>query len=392
VIAAQPEPPTAGAQPPSAENLEAWRKSMVATPRPPTGCFTASYPDTQWQEVPCTTAPDRPYPPKSGPPSETVGNGTDYSAEVTGSISEAEGSFVSVTGVTSESGAGIANAYSLQLNTQFFTTTTCSGAANPSACRGWEQFVFSNSPPSAGAAFIQYWLLDYATKCPSGWNKFQSSCYINSTQAASVPAQKIHTLGELTVTGTAAAGSAEDSIVLAVGSTLYTAKGNNYFPDLGQNWQAAEFNVFGDGGGSEAVFNSGSTIVVMTSVNNGTTSAPSAVEEGFTGETNNLTLTGTPVVSGGTSPSIEFTESNAGFTLSVSTVGHGKVKSSPAGIECGATCSASFAAGTKVKLTATPASGWKFHEWSGACTGKNEDDCHVTMNAAESVMAKFKEK
>jgi hypothetical protein len=179
---------------------------------------------------------------------------------------------------------------------------------------------------------------------------------------------------------------------LAVGSSLYTAKGNNYFPDLGQNWQAAEFNVFGDGGGSEAVFNSGSTIVVMTSVNNGTTSAPSAVEEGFTGETNNLTLTGTPVVSGGTSPSIEFTESNAGFTLSVSTVGHGKVKSSPAGIECGATCSASFAAGTDVKLTATPASGWKFHEWSGACTGKNEDDCHVTMTAAESVMAKFKEK
>jgi hypothetical protein len=59
-IAAQPEPPATSAQPPSAESLEAWRKSMVATPRPTTGCFTASYLDTQWREVPCTTPPQRP--------------------------------------------------------------------------------------------------------------------------------------------------------------------------------------------------------------------------------------------------------------------------------------------------------------------------------------------
>jgi hypothetical protein len=301
-IAAPPEPPAASAQPPSAADLEAWRKSMVATPRPTTGCFTASYPDTQWREVPCTTPPDRPYPPKSGARSQTVGNGTDYSAEVTGSISEAEGSFDSVNGVTSEidSQLGTANTYSLQLNTQFFTTTTCSGAAKPQKCLGWEQFVFANSPPAAGFAFIQYWLIDYATTCPAGWNKSGKDCYINSTQGASVPAQTIATLGQLTVTGTAASGGAEDSIVLSVGGTLYSAMGNDYFPDLGQNWQAAEFNVFGNGDRTQAAFNNGSTIVVRTSVNSGSSSAPSCVAEGFTGETNNLTLT-----------SIVFTESNA---------------------------------------------------------------------------------
>jgi YVTN family beta-propeller protein len=80
------------------------------------------------------------------------------------------------------------------------------------------------------------------------------------------------------------------------------------------------------------------------------------------------------------------------FTLRVSTTGLGTVKSSPAGIDCGKTCSASFAAETEVRLTAIPDKGWKFHEWGAACKGKNEDDCHVTMRAAESVMATFKEK
>jgi len=80
------------------------------------------------------------------------------------------------------------------------------------------------------------------------------------------------------------------------------------------------------------------------------------------------------------------------FTLSVSKVGDGRVKSSPGdGIDCGPSCIATFASGTKIRLHAIPASGWKFDEWRGACTGKNEDDCHVTMSAAESVIAKFKE-
>lgn len=303
-IAAQPEPTAISAQPPSAESLEAWRKSMVATPRPTTGCFTASYPDAQWREVPCTTPPQRPYPRKNGTRSQTVGSGLDYVAEVPGSISTAEGSFDNVAGVTSESGAGVANAYSLQLNTQFFMTTTCSGAANPSQCQGWEQFVFANSPPDAGFAFIQYWLLTYETTCPPGWTSDGiGDCYINSTQAASVPAQTIATLGQLTVTGAAASGGGLDSIVLASGNTLYSAMGNDYFPDLGQNWQSAEFNVFGNGNGSQAAFNTGSTIVVRTSVNGGTTSAPSCVADGFTAETNNLTLVSTPsVVSGSALP------------------------------------------------------------------------------------------
>jgi hypothetical protein len=74
-------------------------------------------------------------------------------------------------------------------------------------------------------------------------------------------------------------------------------------------------------------------------------------------------------------------------TLSVTVTGSGSVTSSPAAINCPSTCSANFTAGTQVTLTATPADGWGFSGWSGACSGVG--NCVVTMNAAQSVTATF---
>ena len=56
--------------------------------------------------------------------------------------------------------------------------------------------------------------------------------------------------------------------------------------------------------------------------------------------------------------------------VTTSTTGNGDVSSSPAGINCGPTCSAMFAEslGT-VSLTATPQPGWEFAQWTGDCTG-----------------------
>jgi len=75
------------------------------------------------------------------------------------------------------------------------------------------------------------------------------------------------------------------------------------------------------------------------------------------------------------------------FTLSVNETGSGTVTSSPTGIDCGSTCSANYASGTQVTLTATPVSGGSFTGWSGACSGTGS--CIVTMNAAKSVSATF---
>ena len=77
------------------------------------------------------------------------------------------------------------------------------------------------------------------------------------------------------------------------------------------------------------------------------------------------------------------------FVLNVATVGTGTgtVTSAPAGINCGATCSTSFATGSSVTLTASPTGGSVFFGWSGACTGTGT--CTVTMNSLQSVTATF---
>jgi hypothetical protein len=73
--------------------------------------------------------------------------------------------------------------------------------------------------------------------------------------------------------------------------------------------------------------------------------------------------------------------------LSVLVSGTGTVTSSPAGISCGTTCSATFSSGQSVTLTATPAAGWRFQGWSGACTGTTT--CTVAMSTARNVTATF---
>lgn len=69
--------------------------------------------------------------------------------------------------------------------------------------------------------------------------------------------------------------------------------------------------------------------------------------------------------------------------------GSGTVTSSPAGIDCGATCSHKFEQNTKVTLTATAASGSTFIGWSGGgCAGIAP--CTVTIKADTTIVATFK--
>jgi hypothetical protein len=78
----------------------------------------------------------------------------------------------------------------------------------------------------------------------------------------------------------------------------------------------------------------------------------------------------------------------ASFLLSVRRTGAGRVTSRPAGISCGARCTASFRAGTAVRLSARPAPGWRFASWSGACRGRGA--CVVRANADRTVRATFR--
>jgi hypothetical protein len=319
VSAAEPAPPT--------RNQQAWQNEIAQVPQPSKGCFTADFPDTRWQEVPCTATPPYPQPPRRGPRPQVVGDGNDVAARVpSGFISNAIGSFDKVTNVTSESGPigntgpSIPNAYTLQLNTNFFTSTACAASPNP-GCLGWQQFVYENYG-TGGRAYIQYWLIEYNTTCPAGagWNQFSFTgfpeiyCYKNnSLGAVPVPNQPITNLKNLSLSGVATAGG--DSVTMFVGGTAYSKAGDNAV-NAAAGWNVAEFNVFGDGGnsagGGMATFNAGASLTVRTRVVYGGTAAPICVAQGFTAETNNLsfgTPAPTPTQPG---PAMMFVESTVG--------------------------------------------------------------------------------
>jgi len=340
------------------EKKETWRKTVVHLKRPKRGCFVATYPETEWREVACKTPPHKLYPPKrrGGVRTEIVGGaGPDFSAVVTGHITEAEGSFDSVS-VTSEFtvpcpgqvcpanpafNSSTANEYSLQLNSKPFTTQTCSGSkpVTGETCQGWEQFVYEGS----GGGFIQYWLENYGpagTACPApkgsdcalgvdsdGWCPFQFAtgdpvyCVVNAANMVAASSELITNLQEIKLEGSAAGvNGADDGVIVSEAnssSSPFTTNGNNYFPDLGSTWQEVEFNVFGDGGGDQAVFNSGATVHVRTGVVSGTGLGPSCDLQSFTGESNNLTLGNTPpaaVIGTPPMPALLFWESDPAAT------------------------------------------------------------------------------
>jgi hypothetical protein len=159
--------------------------------------------------------------------------------------------------------------------------------------------VYANDG-SSGAAFIQYWLLQYNAACPSGvgWNTFQFAgdtdiyCWKNDTGGAiAVPNQPITNLANLSLSGQAGAGG--DSVTLFDGATAYTRVGDNAV-NAAAGWDTAEFNIFGYGGnssgGGTASFNGGAALTVRTRTIYGGTAAPLCVATGFTAERNNLSF------------------------------------------------------------------------------------------------------
>jgi hypothetical protein len=86
----------------------------------------------------------------------------------------------------------------------------------------------------------------------------------------------------------------QDGVSLSVGSGRAASVTNSDTEiHLASSWNTTEWGVYGDGGGSAANFGSGATLEAQTVLTATSSSAPSCVQEGFTGETNNLTLAST---------------------------------------------------------------------------------------------------
>ncbi len=297
-----------------------WQKAIANLPLPGEGCFTASYPSLQWHAARCKVAPGVPFEPAvanqsaTASPLAAVGNGNDYSAVVTGPITEATGSFADVSpGITEKGqygGAGpkLANTFSLQLNSQFFSgSPTCSGSSKPSKCLAWQQFVYDTH---SNTVFMQYWLINYSATCPSHWFSYLSDCYKNSP-ASTFPGGAL-TAADLATTklsGSANLGGT-DAVELSNGSQATSADNPDTVLDLAQSWNTTEFDVFGDAGGARAKFGKKTTLEAQTTISSTSLAAPECVKEGFTGETNNLKLTGTPALGTVATPTMGSEQTN----------------------------------------------------------------------------------
>ncbi len=81
--------------------------------------------------------------------------------------------------------------------------------------------------------------------------------------------------------------------------------------------------------------------------------------------------------------------STTGSTLSVKvTSGKGTISSTPAGISCGNICSTTLTTGATMTLNATPEVGFRFVNWTGACSS-TLPTCVVTGGGSVSVQANF---
>ena len=306
-----------------------WQTAIARDTEHGSGCYQTSYPSLAWQPVTCVAAPKVLMEPRSFRGSATtthtapatVGDGTDYSAQVSGLISQATGTFTDVSSNISEEGtvdgssSSSPNSFTLQINSQFFAgSPACSGSSDPADCTAWEQFVYNYDGGGDGTLFMQYWVLNYnGASCPSGWAGLSSNyyCYYTS-QGASVTGLTAADLATVSFTGSAVAGG-NDALTMSVGSgqaTTLTAPDS--VVDLASFWNTTEWGVYGDADGAEAYFGADNTLEPVTTLTSSSSAAPSCIQEGFTGETSNLDLTSTPALGAESSPTMASTQTDAG--------------------------------------------------------------------------------
>lgn len=326
-----------------AQAQKTWRETIRTIPPPAEGCYQASYPDPVWTKVNCVQAPHPTRVLKNGmTPNvspltntpQTINGHNDYFLNTTGTISQAIGSFPTVQGVTSETGntggQSVPNWYLLQLNTN--TSSAPPACENYTGCFSWQQFMLSSNyvpqdssqPVGESEVFIQQWLENYGDSsngCPNGWEQDGQypggpgwECFKNSgaTVVSNSPIP-ITNLASLQLTGNASINGTDTAIV-TYGSNAYSSSTPDSNTGIANSWNQAEFNVLGNYEGSEATFNTGSSITVNLAIQeDGNTSMPTCKQGSSwwaTTESNSLNLLSSCTVSGGSMPSIQFTESN----------------------------------------------------------------------------------
>jgi len=217
------------------------------------------------------------------------GTGGDMQAKPLGAgttVSSAAGWF-STEGVTSitDSKTLASDSFSIQMNPNRFESSVCD--ATPGCTKAWEQFLYSNK---SNSVYLEFWLFGSMSSCPSGWTKHTGSgaagCFKNYGATSGIP-DLTTSLSDVEMIGEVVGGT--DSLTLETSTDSWLAT----TPDtlgLAGNWESTQFNVFGTGGCSEALFNSGSLVEVFLTIGTNLSGNPAPVCHGGspTCESNNL--------------------------------------------------------------------------------------------------------
>ncbi|MEI6666625.1 MAG: S8 family serine peptidase [Acidobacteriota bacterium] len=130
-----------------------------------------------------------------------------------------------------------------------------------------------------------------------------------------------------------------------------------------------------------AVYASATTVTLVA------TPSGDAIFGGWLGACTGSSPTCVTTVTGAQSAVAVFLSSTLRLAITLDGTGSGVVTSSPTGITCGTTCSATFARGTIVALQPAPSPGSAFLGWGGDCSGTAS--CSVTIDQDRRVTAAF---
>jgi List-Bact-rpt repeat protein/Big-like domain-containing protein len=119
---------------------------------------------------------------------------------------------------------------------------------------------------------------------------------------------------------------------------------------------------------------------VQTNTSGSRTSSGALVTSAIVVTVNDISVPGCPGFSG--------SSSQPTLTVDFAGTGTGVVNSSPAGLGCSSACSANFASGTVVTLTAAPTGASTFGSWNG-CDSISGTTCTVTLNSNRTVTVTF---
>ena len=202
---------------------------------------------------------------------ELAGDGTDYSAVVSGLISKGDRTFTNVSSGITEKGQIGGSGGQVRTPSRCSSTPSSSPAPRPAPARRSRQLpglaaVRVHLRKQQFRRDLHAVLADQLQRqVPVRLVHVLEDCYTNSIATTVTTRDRHAARARVKLTGSAASGG-NDSVSLSIGSGHATSVTNSDSKiDLATFWNTAEWGVYGDGGGSEANFGANTTLEAQTS-------------------------------------------------------------------------------------------------------------------------------